>query len=127
MLPSSLTRQAELPIFGDDPGVAQREHVRPTNVPFAVGAGLRALLVWGALLGALGVLLMLGHVWVRLKVVEAGYKLSATRQLVERLEVAGRELTVRAAAADTTERLERLATTRLGMRPPRREEEDLLP
>ena len=72
MLPSSFTRQAELPMFGDGSGVARREYGKPTNVPIAVGAGLRALLAWGALLGVLSVLLMLGHVWVRLKVVEAG-------------------------------------------------------
>jgi cell division protein FtsL len=85
------------------------------------------LVLWGALLGALSVCLLLGYVWVRLKVVEAGYRLSATRQLVERLELEGRELMVRAAASDATGRLEELATARLGMRAPGVGEEEILP
>jgi hypothetical protein len=99
---------------------------QPANVPFSVSAELRALVAWGALLGVLGVLLLLGYVWVRLKVVEAGYRLSATRQLVERLELEGRELSVRAAASDATGHLEELAA-RLGMRPPQPGEEEMLP
>jgi hypothetical protein len=100
---------------------------RPANVPFSVGAELRALVVWGALVGGLSVFLLLGYVWMRLKVVEAGYRLSATRQLVERLELEGRELMVRAAASDATGRLEELAATRLGMRSPGAGEEEILP
>ena len=60
-------------------------------------------------------------------VVEAGYRLSVTRQLVEALEREGRELAVRAAAADSAARLEELASKRLGMRPPERGEEEVLP
>jgi hypothetical protein len=100
---------------------------RPANVPFSVGAELRALVLWGALLGALSVFILLGYVWVRLKVVEAGYRLSATRQLVERLELEGRELSVRAAASDATGRLGELAAARLGMHAPGAGEEEMLP
>jgi cell division protein FtsL len=99
---------------------------RPVNVPHAAGADVRTLTAWGGLLGVLGVLLLLGHVWVRIKVVEAGYRLSVTRQLVERLEQEGRELAVRAAAADSAARVEELARQRLGMRPPERGEEEFL-
>jgi len=60
-------------------------------------------------------------------VVESGYRLSVTRQLVVGLERAGRELELKAAAADSTGHLEALAEQRLGMRRPGRGEEELLP
>src|SRR5262250_2180456 len=100
---------------------------RPANVRASASTAVRHLFARGVVLGALGVILLLGYVWVRLMVVEAGYRLSVTRQLVEALEREGRELAVRAAAADSTARLEELATTRLGMRPPERGEENVLP
>jgi hypothetical protein len=85
------------------------------------------MVAWGALLGGLGVVILLGSVWVRLKVIEAGYRLSATRQLVERLETEGRELAVRAAAADAPDQLAALAQKRLGMHPPGPDQEVFLP
>jgi cell division protein FtsL len=60
-------------------------------------------------------------------VVEAGYRLSVTRQLVVALEREGRELEVRAAAADSVARLEEMAERRLSMRRPGRGEEEFLP
>jgi len=100
---------------------------RPANVRASVSAEARRLIVWCVVLGACTVCLLLGYVRVRLMVVEAGYRLSVTRQLVEALEREGRELAVRAAAADSAARLEQLATARLGMRPPERGEEETLP
>lgn len=100
---------------------------RPANVRASVSAEARRLMAWGVLLGAMGIVLLLGFVWVRIMVVEAGYRLSVTRQLVEVLEREGRELAVRAAAADSAARLEELARKRLGMRPARRGEQDVLP
>lgn len=125
MVPASLARSATVPHA--DRIAAGNQNWRPANVPLAARAEVRTLLWWGALLGGLGVVLLLGHVWVRLKVVEAGYRLSATRQLVERLEQEGRELAVRAAAADSSARLAELAGVRLGMRAPLRGEEADLP
>jgi hypothetical protein len=78
-------------------------------------------------IGVCGVVLALGHVWIRNQVVEAAYRLSATRQLVERLELEGRELAVLAAAADAPGRLEELARARMGMRPPLPSEVVVLP
>jgi cell division protein FtsL len=127
MIPASLTRPARPVMTREGHGLARNRMWRPANIPFAVRAELRSLVVWGGLLGVIGVLFALGYVWVRLKVVEAGYRLSATRQLVERLEVEGRELAVRAAAADAHERLEELAQVRLGMHRPVRGEEASLP
>ena len=123
MAPPSLARMAARPhpVSGD--GIIPRR----ANVRASVSAEVRRLIAWSVVLGAAGVCLLLGYVWVRLMVTEAGYRLSVTRQLVEVLEREGRELAVRAAAADSTARLEALATTRLGMRPPERGEEEVLP
>jgi hypothetical protein len=100
---------------------------RPANVRASVNAEVRRLIAWGIVLGVSTVCLLLGYVWVRLMVVEAGYRLSVTRQLVEALEREERELEVRAAAADSAAHLESLASTRLGMRRPGRGEEEILP
>ena len=118
-----MVRSAALPgpVAGD--AIARRR----ANVHSSVNAATRRLIVWGVLLGMAGVCLLLGYVWVRLMVVEAGYRLSVSRQLVEALEREGRELAVRAAAADSAARLEELASKRLGMRPPERGEEEFLP
>ena len=123
MVPPSLVRGATLthPIVGD--AVARR----PANVRSSVSAEVRRLITWGVVLGSIGVCLLLGYVWVRLMVVEAGYRLSVTRQLVEVLEREGRKLAVQAAAADSVARLEERARQRLGMRPPERGEEEILP
>jgi hypothetical protein len=124
MVPAPFARPATSPIARvETAGSGTRWW--PANVPGTVRTELRALAVWGVLLGVLGVSLLLGYVWVRIKVVDAGYRLSVTRQLVERLEQEGRELAVRAAAADG--QLEERAAQRLGMRRPGREEEELLP
>ena len=123
MMPPSPMRGAALPHPVAGATIARR----PANVRSSVSAEARRLITWGVVLGLVGVCLLLGYVWVRLMVVEAGYRLSVTRQLVEALEREGRELAVRAAAADSVARLEERAKQRLGMRPPERGEEELLP
>lgn len=123
MVPSSVARSAAMARAVGGDVVARR----PANVRSAVSAATRRLIAWGVVLGTAGVCLLLGYVWVRLMVVEAGYRLSVSRQLVEVLEREGRELAVRAAAADSAARLEALASKRLGMRPPQRGEEEFLP
>jgi len=100
---------------------------RPENVPVSARAEMRALTVWCGAVGVLAVVLLLGYVLVRIRVDQAGYRLSVTRQLVERLEREGRDLAVRAAAADAPGKLEALAVERLGMRRPARDEEGRLP
>ncbi len=107
---------------------ASTPHARqPQNVRASRSREVRRLIAWGVLLGACAVCLLLGYVRVRLMVVEAGYRLSVTRQLVVALEREGRELELKAAAADSTAHLEALAEQRLGMRRPGRGEEELLP
>jgi len=127
MVPASLARTAAHGAARNRPMVVREPRWRPANVPLSVKAQLRALSGWLSALTLCAVIIALGYVWVRLQVVEAGYELSATRQLVERLEAEGRELAVRAAAAAAPARLETLAETRLGMRRPQRGEEANLP
>lgn len=100
---------------------------RPPNLRRGARSETRVLVGWSVVVGTLTILSLLGYVWVRIQVVEAGYRLSVTRQLVERLEREERELEVRAAAADAPWRLQELASERLGMRRPTREEEGRLP
>jgi hypothetical protein len=127
MVPASIARPTTGSI-GQAADVASASAVwRRANVPFAVRAGLRSLSVWCVVVGLLSVILLLGYVWVRLKVVEAGYRLAATRQLVEVLEEEARELDVRAAAAEAEGRLQEMAGVRLGMREPTRQEQEPLP
>ncbi len=126
MLPTYLAGAADSGVTAGRAANGEGEW-RPPNMPLAVAAERRALVVWAALLAVFSVCLLLGRVWVRIMVVEAGYHLSVRRQLVERLEKEGRELAVRAATADTSARLEELAARRLGMRRPLPEEEGLLP
>ncbi len=100
---------------------------RPPNLRGGAVAETRATILWSCALGALTVASLLGYVWVRIQVVEAGYRLSVAQQLVERLEREGRELEVRVAAADAPGRLQALARTRLAMRRPGIDEEAPLP
>src|SRR5262245_41960165 len=127
MIPGSVTRSVAMPIAPPVDVRADRGRWHPANIPVIVSAQWQALLVWLAALACLGVVVALVHVWIRNAAVEAGYRLSATRQLVERLEQEERELAVLAAAADAPGRLEALAQKRLGMRPPQRGEEIILP
>jgi hypothetical protein len=125
-----------LPLSIDQRVLARRDPVeavlretrwRPTNIREAVSAEVRALAVWIGVLVFVGVVVGLGYVWMRLLVVDVGYRLSATRQLVERLEQEGQELAVEAAAADTPGRLEQEAHLRLGLQRPERGQDAVLP
>ncbi len=92
----------------------------PSNIAAAQYAEFRTLIVWLAIFVAVGVGIALAHVWLRLKVVDVGYRLSTTRQVIHRLEQEEHELTVEAATLDTTGRIVEVARARLGMmRPPK--------
>lgn len=101
--------------------------LHPTNIASASRAELRALVMWLAAFVAIGVLIGLGHVWLRLKVVDLGYRLGATRQVIERLKQEGEELTLEAAALSVPGRLGEAAHTRLGMMRPEKGQEAVLP
>jgi cell division protein FtsL len=126
MLPLSMGRP---PVLGSDRAELQGALAwrNPANVAAATSAELRALVTWLALFVAIGVLIALGHVWLRLKVVDLGYRLGTTRQIVERLKQEGDELTLEAAALTAPGRLDAMARTRLGMTRPEKGQEVILP
>jgi cell division protein FtsL len=100
---------------------------RPANIASATSAELRVLIIWLACFVLIGVGIGLGHVWLRLKVTDIGYRLSATRQVVERLEREANELTMEVARLDAPGRLEEAAGVRLGMVQPEKNQEAVLP
>ncbi len=126
MLPLSMGRP---PLVGLDRGERQDSLTwrNPTNVAAATSAELRALMTWLAVFVATGVLIALGYVWLRLKVVDLGYRLGTTRQVVERLKQEGDELTLEAAALTAPRRLDEVARTHLGMVRPEKGQEAVLP
>jgi cell division protein FtsL len=67
------------------------------------------------------------HVWLRLRVVNEGYGLSATTKLQQRLEQEQRELRLEYATLTSPERIEALARRRLGLRPPEKGQVIVLP
>jgi cell division protein FtsL len=97
------------------------------NVAAAARAELRARVVWLGVCVGLGVLIALGHVWLRLQVVNTGYRLSVTRQIIERLYQEERELTLDIARLSTATRIEEIARQRLGMTRPENGQEAVLP
>jgi len=89
-------------------------------------AELFALVTWLAVFVVLAVGIALGYVWLRLKVVDLGYRLSATRQVVQKLENEQRDLAGRLAALDAPKRIEE-AARRYGMVRPEKGQEAVLP
>lgn len=100
---------------------------RPANIAAATSTELRALIVWVVFFLVLGVVIELGHVWLRLKVVDLGYQLLTTRQLIARLAQEEHELTIEVATLDAPGRLEEIARARLGMARPEKGQEVALP
>jgi len=101
--------------------------LRPANIASAVSVQRRALVSWLALFVTLAVIIGLGHVWLRLQVVDAGYRLSITRQVIDKLEIESHELTLEAATLEAPNRLEEAARARLGMVRPEKGQEVVLP
>ena len=108
-------------------GAATVAWLRPANIAAANRTELRALIVWLAMFVGLAVGIGLAYVWLRLKVVDVGYHLSATRQVIEKLEQEEHELNLDAARLDAPARLEDFARTHLGMTRPEKGQEGVLP
>jgi cell division protein FtsL len=126
MLPLSLGRLSPLPL-GRKETRQPAVWLRPTNIASVRSAELRALITWLGVFVALGVIIALGYVWLRLRVVDVGYRLVTTRQLLEKLQQEQHELTVEAARLDAPSRLEKVARGRLGMTRPEKGQEAVLP
>jgi cell division protein FtsL len=126
MLPLSMGRP---PLLGSESGElhSHLEWRNPVNVASAASAELRALVAWMAVFVAVGVVIALAHVWLRLKVVDLGYRLGTTSQVIERLKQEGSDLTLQAAALSAPSRLDEVARTRLGMVRPEKGQEAILP
>ncbi len=126
MLPLSLGRMAP----SDNPGRGFRAALgwlKPANIAATSRAERYAINTWLAIFLAALVLSALGHVWLRLQVRDLGYRLSTTRQLIDRLQLEEHELTVHAAQLDAPGRIAEVARQRLGMERPQRGQEALLP
>jgi len=124
MLPLSLGQLARHPSAGR---ASPASVFQPANVASASHAEIRALITWLAVFVAASVLIALGHVWARLQVVDLGYRLSATRQVAQRLELENHELAVEVARLEAPARIEEVARTRLGMVWPEKGGQRVLP
>lgn len=101
--------------------------VRPANTSSRSVGERRGLVIWMGIVATLAVAIGLGHVWLRLQVVKIGYHLSATREVIQRLQQEQQELMLEVTTLDAPARLEELAQTRLGMAHPERGQEAMLP
>jgi cell division protein FtsL len=127
MLPLSLGRPASLRTDRADFHAAFAWLTPPTNVTSENQVERHGLIVWLAVFIAVLVGVALVHVWLRLKVSDLGYHLSATRQVIEKLEQEGHELTLEVARLEASEHLEAIARVRLGMQRPDKGQEAVLP
>ncbi len=126
MLPLSLGRLSS-PSVARDESRESTGWLRPANIAAGRSRELRALIAWLAVFVGFAVVIALGHVWLRLKVVDFGYRLLTTRQLIEKLQQEEHELTVEVATLDAPGRLEEVARARLGMTRPEKGQEAILP
>ncbi len=126
MLPLSLGRLSAPPVPHNESPDSVR-WLRPANIAAGRSREVRALIAWLAVFVSLAVVIALGHVWLRLKVVDFGYRLLTTRQLIEKLQQEEHELTIEVATLEAPSRLEEGARTRLGMMRPEKGQEAMLP
>lgn len=73
---------------------------------------------WYVVIALVGLTLALGQVWIRLQVVEVGYKLSNTRQLIHSLQRERQALQMQWSALTTPTQLAAQAEQRLGISAP---------
>ena len=126
MLPLSTGRATPIGPLRGHADTAPAWQRRP-NVTADVHAELRALVTWVGIIIVSAVLIGLVHVWLRIQVVDRGYKLNDSRQAVQRLTQEGGELTLEVARLMDATRLGELARTRLGMVRPDVGQELVLP
>ncbi len=114
MLPQSMTQSAPWRSDGWD---LKRSIVtlRPQNILRKTSTETRAFAIWLAVWVVLGVLIGVGHVWLRTRVLELGYKRSATRSIIQKLEMEGQGLTARVETLESPARLEKVARARFNM------------
>jgi hypothetical protein len=89
--------------------------LRPANTALKGSAEIRSFVAWVAILGALTIIIALGHVWTGLGVVELGYDRSAARSIIQKLELEGQRLTADIETLESPARLEKVACGRFDM------------
>lgn len=89
--------------------------LRPANIALKTSRETRAFAVWLAVCVVLGVLIGVGHVWLRTRVLEVGYDRSAARSIIQKLEMEGQHLTAQVETLESPARLERVARARFDM------------
>lgn len=114
MLPQSMAQNMP---WGADRWELRRSlaTLRPPNILHKASGDTRAFAVWLAIGVALFVLIGVGHVWLRIRVLEVGYDRSATRSIIQKLELEGQSLTAQMGTLESPARLEKVARARFDM------------
>jgi cell division protein FtsL len=89
--------------------------LRPPNITLEAGADFRAFVFWLTIFVLLSVIVALGHVWLRLQVVELGYDRSATTSIIQKLEFEAQRLAAQVETLESPARLEKVARGRFEM------------
>jgi cell division protein FtsL len=89
--------------------------LKSPNITLKAGAEFRAFAVWLATFVLLSVLIALGHVWLRIQVIELGYDRSATNSIIQKLELEAQRLAARVETLESPARLEKVARGRFEM------------
>jgi cell division protein FtsL len=126
MLPQSM---AHNPAWGHDRWELKHSlaSLRPANIALKTSHETRALALWLAAFVMLSVLIGFGHVWLRIRVLEFGYDRSATRSIIQKLELEGQRLTAEVETLESPGRLEKVAIARLEMIRPGPAQQAVLP
>lgn len=126
MLPQSMAQNVA---WGNDRWELKRSlaSLRPANIALKASRETRAFALWLAGLVLLSVLIGFGHVWLRIRVLELGYDRSATRSVIQKLEMEGQRLTAEVETLESPGRLEKVAIARLDMVRPGPAQQAVLP
>lgn len=114
MLPQSMAQN--LP-WGSDRWEFRRSlaSLRPANIALKTSREARAFAIWLAVWVSLSVFIAVGHVWLRIRVLEVGYDRSATQSIIQKLELEGQRLTAEVETLESPARLEKVARARFEM------------
>jgi len=126
MLPQSMAPNVA---WGSDRWELKRSlaSLRPANIAQKTGRETRALALWLATLVLLSVPIGFGYVWLRIRVLELGYDRSATRMVIQKLEMERQRLTAEVETLESPGRLEKVAVARLDMVRPGPAQQAVLP
>lgn len=127
MVPLSISGMADARIAAHGYDAAAVSRAMPANVSTASRAESARLGRWLAVGVVAVVLISLAHVWVRLKVVDVGYRISYSRRIIGALREERAVLQARLESLRSPQRLSGDATARLGMVRPEKGQVVVLP